>query len=374
MILAKGNEQGGAASHLAAFAQALTRGHPQFTYHFAVAGDGYLYGRLLDIGVPTTLLPPGRLTVVPRFIRFLCHISGHAFINAHGPRMNTVAALAAQSLRCRWTSTIHSDPRDDFLGRPVRGAVWTRINTLSLRFADGLFAVNPDYMSLCGKRPAYHVPNATVFEQLPKPNSHYRWQLRQKLQLAPDTQVVGVAARLHPNKNIDVLIRALPYLKRTDVHLAIAGWGPMEEALRRLTHELGLTHRVHFLGYCENVSEFYAGLDVHVLCSRSEGTGLSILEAGFHGIPNVGTDIPGIRQLIDHEKTGLLAPVGDAYALAACIDHLLADPDAARSLAACFQATVIPKHTPEELLAAYERGFQALLGSQETVKRRSWPL
>ncbi|MCL6626557.1 MAG: glycosyltransferase family 4 protein [Alicyclobacillus shizuokensis] len=368
--MAKGAERGGAASHLLALADALRQTPQRRAYRFVVTGSGYLREHLQAIGVPVIDLPDAHLQALTALVRLLMQ-QPQAVLNAHGPRMNALAALAAHRCGCRWTSTIHSDPRHDFSHRRLRGRLWSHINTRFLQRADGLFMVNPDYQSLCPDRPSYHVPNAAVLTPLPQPRSHYRRLLRERLGIPTDATVVGVSARLHPSKSIDTLIRAMARIERPRLYLAVAGWGPSESALKRLVGELQLSSRTRFLGYCDWMPEFYAGLDCHVLCSRSEGFGLSILEAGFYGVPNIGSDIPGIRQLITDGATGLLAPVGDADALAACIARLLDHPATARQLAVRFQETVLPSHTPQRLLAAYEHGFQALLGLQEM--RNTWP-
>jgi glycosyltransferase involved in cell wall biosynthesis len=368
-VIANGNERGGAATHLMALAEALSAsGRPQH-YTFALLGDGYLAHQLRCRGCKVQLLPTAQMSAVPALARSLAR-HPYSLVNAHGPRMNVVAALAAWRANRPWTSTIHSDPRTDFLHSRFKTVFFTRLNRRCLGSADGLFTVNPDYGSLWPNRPLFHLPNAAVLRPLPRERQYYQHWLRERLQLPPDSKLVGIAARFDPNKNIDVLVQAIGHLRHPDVYLLLAGSGPLRDRLEQVARAAGVRERLRFIGFIEWTPEFYAGLDVHVLPSRNEGTGLSILEAGFYGTPNVGSDIGGIRQLIDDGHTGLLAPAGDAKALAGCIQRLLSEDGLAQRLVERFREEVVPRHTPHGLLAAYERGYQELRGRHNWEKTR----
>jgi len=80
------------------------------------------------------------------------------------------------------------------------------------------------------------------------------------------------------------------------------------------------------------VAPWLARADALVLCSRSEGVSLSVIEAMALGKPSVVTTVGGLADLISHEQTGLWVPPGDARALAAAMDRLAADPELAGRL------------------------------------------
>jgi glycosyltransferase involved in cell wall biosynthesis len=82
---------------------------------------------------------------------------------------------------------------------------------------------------------------------------------------------------------------------------------------------------VTFTGILPDVANEYAGFDVFVLPSTHEGMPIALLEAMAMGVPVVGTRVPGITELIEHERTGLCVPHGDPKALADAVLRLLAD-------------------------------------------------
>lgn len=279
-------------------------------------------------------------------------------LHAHGPRLNILASFAARQTKRPWTTTIHSNPQLDFLGSRLKTRVYPALHLWRLKRASGIFTVNRYFEQLLPKRPIWFVPNAIETPKLASSVAQARQQIREQLGLSTDTKLIGIAARFDPVKNIPVLIRALHQLP--DIHLAIAGDGAQRVEIERLVAALNLRDRVHFLGFIANVGEFYAGLDVHVLPSQSEGMPSSLLEAGALSVPNVGSDIPGIRQLIEDGKTGLLAPVGDADGLATAVQRVVNDANLKDTLVRHFQAMVLPQYQPSRMVEAYLTGYAQL--------------
>ncbi|MBX4195932.1 glycosyltransferase family 4 protein [Candidatus Parcubacteria bacterium] len=150
---------------------------------------------------------------------------------------------------------------------------------------------------------------------------------REKLSLTdlpPDTILVGTISELHPNKGIDIMLRALN--KTTEnVHFAIAGTGEKMAELRQLAKILGVSGRVHFLGYVENAREYLKAFDIFTLTSRTESLPYVILEAGYAALPVVATRAGGIPEIITDGKTGTLVPRRDHKSLAAALSDLIND-------------------------------------------------
>jgi glycosyltransferase involved in cell wall biosynthesis len=139
------------------------------------------------------------------------------------------------------------------------------------------------------------------------------------------SQIVGVVARLEPEKGHPTLIEAWPIVLRAvpDAYLLIVGEGSRRDALEAQARELRVAHRVVFTGRRDDVPAVTAALDVAVLPSYREAQGLTILEAMALSRPVVASNVGGIPEMIEDGRTGLLVPPHDADALAAAIIRLL---------------------------------------------------
>ena len=145
--------------------------------------------------------------------------------------------------------------------------------------------------------------------------------------MEPGSQIVGVVARLEPEKGHPTLLEAWPAVLRSvpDAYLLIVGEGSRRDALEALARDLHIAHRVVFTGRRDDVPAVTAALDVAVLPSYREAQGLSILEALALSRPVVASDVGGIPEVITDGVTGLLVPPHDPDALAAAIARLLRD-------------------------------------------------
>ncbi len=139
---------------------------------------------------------------------------------------------------------------------------------------------------------------------------------------------IGITANLRPIKRIDIFLKALALLKRDskiNFHAIVLGEGPHKEALKALTHELGLSTIVHYMGSVKNVYSYLKYLDIGVLCSDREGLSNAIMEYMASGLPVVSTAVGGNTELIDSEN-GILVPVGDVHALGSALLALAESP------------------------------------------------
>lgn len=116
--------------------------------------------------------------------------------------------------------------------------------------------------------------------------------------------------------------------------LTVAGTGPELAALQRLAAALGVGAAVRFAGRIDNadIAALYASADIVLNPSKADNMPISILEALASGVPVVSTCAGGIPDLVKHETTALLVPVGDADAMAASALRLLDDPALARRI------------------------------------------
>ena len=175
------------------------------------------------------------------------------------------------------------------------------------------------------------LPTAYIPHRVTEPTD-----IRAELGLAPDARIIGVAATLRVEKALEVMISAAAQVVQRfgDAHLVIAGDGPQRGLLEAHVADTGLTGHVHFLGERRDVTPILETVDVGALSSDWEGMPLFVLECMTTGTPVVATNVGGLPEVIEHDRTGLLVPPRDPAALAEAISALLTDPERARRLAA----------------------------------------
>jgi glycosyltransferase involved in cell wall biosynthesis len=168
--------------------------------------------------------------------------------------------------------------------------------------------------------------------------------------------IVGVVARLEPEKGHPTLIEAWPAVlgAAPDAHLLIVGEGTQRDSLEAQVAVLGLGSSVTFTGRRDDVPAVTAALDVAVLPSYREAQGLSILEAMALSRPVVASAVGGIPEMIEDGRTGLLVPPRDPDALAAAIIRLLRNHPFADTLAKAAQNLVHDRFCVELMVRAIE--------------------
>lgn len=139
----------------------------------------------------------------------------------------------------------------------------------------------------------------------------------------PPAPVIGTVGSLTPEKGTEVLLRAAAVLCRAhrDLRVCIVGDGPRREALESLARGLRIAERVTFAGVVDNALPWIAAFDVFVLPSRSEGMGLTLIEAMALGCPIVATEVGGVREAVG--DAGLLVASHDPEELAAAVGRVL---------------------------------------------------
>ncbi|MEV6519945.1 glycosyltransferase family 4 protein [Micromonospora chalcea] len=175
-------------------------------------------------------------------------------------------------------------------------------------------------------------------------------EVRKRLGLA-DRPVVVCVSRLVPRKGQDMLIRALPEIRRRvpGAALLVVGGGPYRSTLEKLARQAGLEHDVVFTGSVPSdaLPAHYAAGDVYAMPCRTrnrgldvEGLGIVYLEAGATGLPVVAGDSGGAPDAVRDGETGYVVSGRDVAQLADRVATLLADRDLARQFGAAGRAWV----------------------------------
>lgn len=179
-----------------------------------------------------------------------------------------------------------------------------------------------------------------------------------------DGRTLLTVCRLVPWKGVDALIRLLRDLPTT--RLVIAGDGHLRAELEALAQFSGVAGRITFLGNIPQsaISGHLARADAFVLNSTYEGLPHVVLEAIAAGTPVVATNAGGTGEVIEHNVTGLLVPVGDHAALQSAIEQLWDDPALGRRLAENAAVRAGRYFDFEAMVAATEETLRAALVSR----------
>src|SRR5690606_21578200 len=164
-----------------------------------------------------------------------------------------------------------------------------------------------------------------------------------------------------PRKGIPVLIRAFDHLPPDlPIHILLIGTGMGSPKLARLIARSPYRDRFHVLGFRDDAPQIMAASDVSVLPSlRREGLRRSIIESMAYETTPIVTDCGGSPELVEHERSGLVVPPGDARALAAAILRLYSDRQTCRELGRNARRRIASEFTVEksaaETLALYNK-------------------
>jgi glycosyltransferase involved in cell wall biosynthesis len=146
--------------------------------------------------------------------------------------------------------------------------------------------------------------------------------------------VVGTAGPLEASKGLPYFLGAAQRVLAADVaaEFVIAGAGPEEENLRRLTRELGISEHVTFVPNVLDLTTSLSAMDVFCLPSLRQGLGTIMLEAMSLGRPVIATGVDGVYSVVKDNETGLVVPPSNSEQLAQRILELLRDPIRARQI------------------------------------------
>ena len=285
-------------------------------------------------GVEVHRTPPTFAIGNAPFLPSLARLGGFDLVHLHYPFIfGADLTLIARLRRKRRSQALLVHYKNRLVGDAGRGLLFeayehTVAPTL-IRAADRVCVLSPDhadsvsYLRRTGERDPsklVEMPNGVDAELFsPGPDAS---GLRERLAIPQDAIVAAFVAtldRAHHFKRLDVAIDALAELGDERVHIVVAGGGELADEFRRHAGERGVSGRVHFLGAVPH-SELPGVLrasDLFLLTTEPpESFGIVLIEAMATGLPVIATDYSGVRAVVA-EGTGLLAPQGDALAVAA---------------------------------------------------------
>jgi glycosyltransferase involved in cell wall biosynthesis len=168
-------------------------------------------------------------------------------------------------------------------------------------------------------------------------------------------------------KNQAFLIQAFSIARRKhpEARLWLVGDGPLRSDLENRVRELNLKGSVRFWGFQKDIRPMLRSADVFVMASLWEGLPFSVLEAMAEGIPVVSTDSDGIRELVDHRKTGLIVPPDDPGRFAEAVLQILDDPGLARRMGYNARQKTVEQFGMERMIRELQDLYEEIGGDRE---------
>ncbi|MCF0123933.1 MAG: glycosyltransferase, partial [Ruminiclostridium sp.] len=299
--LISGGDTGGAKTHVHSLLAGLTH---EIQVKMVCFTEGPFTQEARALGIDTEVFPDKNILTALNKLTRLVQDEGYDIIHSHGARGNMMAALLSKRTGVPTVSTVHSDYRLDYLGRPFSRLTYGTINTIALRRIDYRIGVSDAMVDLLISRGfdperLFSIYNGLDFTS--RPCAMSREEFFRSVGLAADAScvVVGIAARLNPVKDIATLIRgfALAHREFPALRLLIAGDGEEMDNLKALAAELGVSDAVCFAGWVSDTDSFYQAIDINTLTSISETFPYALTEGARASLPTVSSKVGGVAYL-----------------------------------------------------------------------------
>ena len=314
--LISGGDSGGAKTHVLSLLQNLNK---TITAQLVCFRDGPFAEEARAMGIPTMICGGNNIPHLRRELTAYIKEGGYQLIHCHGSRANMIGALLRGPTGLPVVSTVHSDYKLDYMGRPFARLTFGAINAWALRHLDYRIGVSDAMVDLLIDRGFppdrfYAIYNGIDFTPAPSQGDRLAYLRGLGADVDEASVVVGIAARLNPVKDMSTLIRGFAEGHKScpRLRLVIAGDGEERQKLEDLAKELGVEKEVTFAGWISGgMDRFYSALDVNALTSLSETFPYALTEGARFHLATVATAVGGIPYLIDQDVNGYLFTPGD---------------------------------------------------------------
>ncbi len=314
--LISGGDSGGAKTHVLSLLQNLNK---TITAQLVCFRDGPFAEEARAMGIPTMICGGNNIPHLRRELAAYIRQGGYQLIHCHGSRANMIGALLRGPTGLPVVSTVHSDYKLDYMGRPFARLTFGAINAWALRHLDYRIGVSDAMVDLLIDRGFppdrfYAIYNGIDFTPAPSQGDRLAYLRGLGADVDEASVVVGIAARLNPVKDMSTLIRGFAEGHKScpRLRLVIAGDGEERQKLEDLAKELGVEKEVTFAGWISGgMDRFYSALDVNALTSLSETFPYALTEGARFHLATVATAVGGIPYLIDQDVNGYLFTPGD---------------------------------------------------------------
>lgn len=281
--------------------------------------------------IPLTI-PRARCLLTPwgmnKFVEDIKNCNADA-VQIAGLQLDGILTMyACKKARVKTIVAVHGRMIESPSVRGIRRWLYDIGEKWTINNANATFGVS-DYVSswdICKNAPNYC---GTIYNLPPKAkkmNESNRKEVRRRLGLDDNDVVFVSTGRIIKEKGYDILWEAI---KRVDVSLpikyVIVGDGSYLQLWKNEVLDTDYEKKIIFAGYQKEVDEYLSASDAFIICTKHETLCISLLEAGMHSLPLIGTNVGGIPEIIEDDYNGILVEKGDITGFANAIKIISKD-------------------------------------------------
>ena len=367
-----GGDEGGAKSHVLSLIQALSA-------HMAVTLISFRRGPFHDdavaMGLDAHVIHDRTLVSEVRHALRVVRSAPCDLLHAHGAKGNLVGLLLRRITGIPLVTTVHSDPRLDYLHSLPKKLSYGLINTVALRHIRHHVAVSENFRDMLTSRGFDPQRIQTVYNGIPFDNdipfcSREDFFGKYQIPFPLDCLLVGIMARLHPVKDHETFLRAAAQAvaRHPQARFLIGGPGDLMTQLEKLAESLGIRDKVHFAGMISAPYDFFQNIDINVLTSLSESFPYVILEGARFSRPTISSRVGGLGDLFVHGENGFLFEPRDVSALAGHLNSLLGDSDLRRTMGERFHAAARARFSLTSMCATQRAIYARILADEARTR------
>jgi glycosyltransferase involved in cell wall biosynthesis len=327
--------------------------------------------RIYDIQWSRNVFDPRNLLAGVSQVKQVVAQENYDLVHVHTPIAAFVTRYALKDVKkTRKTKIVYTAHGFHFYrgGDAVKNAIFLSLEKLAGGWTDYLITINQEDETVAKK---YHfLPSSRIYytRGIGVDTDYYAsgkvapeklLEVRQHLNLSDSDTLLLSIAEFTPRKRHQDLLNALAKVANPQVHLALAGEGPIKPKMEELAQQLGIAKQVHFLGYRHDIPTLIQAANAVLLVSQQEGLPRSIMEAMCLNTPVIGSNIRGTKDLLA-DGCGLLIDLGDINALAQAISQVVEDPDSLTLMAKKAQ-TKIASYDLKKIIQKYADIYQLAL-------------
>lgn len=289
----------------------------------------------------------------------LCREQKFDIVHTHSTKPAIIGRTAAKLARIpNVIHTVHGLSFHKFVKFPVWQFYWS-CEMVSSFFCDKIILVNEYYYRYFHffKKKTLTIHNGINFSNIEKNK-----EIDQTSSTSDKVKVLYVG-RLDNQKDPLTLLSAAKLVceKYNNVVFTIVGDGEMYDMCSEYIHSNNLESQIILKGWQSNVAEFYKSHDIFAMSSIYESFGLIFLEAGFYKLPVVATNVEGIPEVVENNKTGLLCNPRDPEALAINIIKLVDDSALRRNMGEAAYTRVTSLFSSEKMVKEYQKMYENII-------------